>query len=100
MIENLLAVAPAGTRPCFYRTSAGAELDLVLELPGRERWAVEIKRSTAPTVGKDFHIACEDIGATQQHVVHSGSESFPIARGVRATTLIDLQQALFALRGP
>jgi hypothetical protein len=98
VIENLLAVAPAGTRPYFYRTSAGAELDLLLELPGRERWAIEIKRSTAPVPSRGFHIASDDVAATARYIVHSGSESFPLAAGIQATTLIDLQAALFALR--
>jgi len=32
-IENILSVTPVGTKPSFYRTSAGAEIDLVLEMP-------------------------------------------------------------------
>ena len=48
VIENILAAAPDETRASFYRTAAGAELDLVLELPGRQGlWAIEIKRSLA-----------------------------------------------------
>ena len=34
VMENLLAVVPGRTQASFYRTSAGAEVDLVLELPG------------------------------------------------------------------
>ena len=45
VIENLLAVAPPRTMASFYRTLAGAEIDLLLELPGkRGPWAIEIKR--------------------------------------------------------
>lgn len=54
VIENLLSVAPDGTQASFFRTSAGAEMDLVLDLPGRAgRWAIEIKRSLSakPTRG-------------------------------------------------
>jgi uncharacterized protein len=76
VIENLLAVAPQGTQAFFYRTSAGAELDLLLDLPKRQRWAIEIKRSSAPAVSKGFHIAADDVKATKRFVVHSGSESF------------------------
>ena len=32
--ENLLAAAPPFTIASFYRTSAGAEVDLILEIPG------------------------------------------------------------------
>jgi hypothetical protein len=49
VIESLLAVAPAGTEASFYRSSAGAEIDLLLALPGRELWAIEIRRNAAPS---------------------------------------------------
>jgi uncharacterized protein len=97
VIENLLAMAPQGTQAYSYRTTAGAELDLLLDLPKRQRWAIEIKRSSAPSVSKGFHIAAADVQATKRFVVHSGSESYPIAADVTATTLRDLQHALAAL---
>jgi predicted AAA+ superfamily ATPase len=96
VIENVLAVVPPGTQAFFYRTSAGAELDLLLELPKRQRWAIEIKRSSAPGVSKGFHIAAEDVKATQRFIVHSGSESFPLGQGVRAMSVLSMQQALAA----
>jgi len=94
VIENLLAVAPQATQAFFYRSSAGAELDLLLELPKRQRWAIEIKRSSAPAVSKGFHIAADDVKATQRFVVHSGGESYPIGRDIRAMSVLDLQQAM------
>jgi predicted AAA+ superfamily ATPase len=94
VIENLLAVVPNGTHAFFYRSSAGAEIDLVLELPKRERWAVEIKRSTAPAVSKGFHIAAADARATRRLVVHSGAESFPLGQDVIASSMIDLMREL------
>jgi hypothetical protein len=48
VIENLLAVAPDRTQASFYRTAAGAEIDLLLERPGGGCWAIEIKRGLAP----------------------------------------------------
>lgn len=97
VIENLLAAAPQGTSAFFYRTSAGAEVDLVLELPKRRRWAIEIKRSSAPAVSKGLHIAAADIKATARFVVHSGKDSYPLAQGVQASTLLALQQSLVDL---
>ncbi|MFO1268639.1 MAG: DUF4143 domain-containing protein [Rubrivivax sp.] len=65
VIENLLAVAPPATQASFYRSAAGAEIDLVLEGHHEgERWAVEIKRSSAPAVSRGFDIAADDIEAT------------------------------------
>ncbi|MFO1219698.1 MAG: ATP-binding protein [Burkholderiaceae bacterium] len=94
VIENLLAVAPATTQAFFYRSSGGAEVDLVLELPKRQRWAIEIKRSSAPAVSKGFHLAALDLKATARYVVHAGKESFALGGGVHASTLSDLQRDL------
>ncbi|OIQ90385.1 hypothetical protein GALL_277230 [mine drainage metagenome] len=94
VVESLLACAPAGTRSSFYRTSAGAEIDLVLEIGPTERWAVEIKRSSAPTVSKGFHLGSDDIDATRRIVVHAGAESFALGAGVEALTLQDAMQAV------
>lgn len=58
-IENLIAAAPRGTQASFYRSSAGAEIDLLLQLPGGEIWAIEVKRTTSPKVTRGFHIAAE-----------------------------------------
>lgn len=94
VIENLLAVAPPATSAFYYRTSSGAEIDLVLELSKRQRWAIEIKRSSAPAASKGFHIAAEDLGVKRRFVVHGGKESFPLPHAVQAITLADLQQQL------
>jgi predicted AAA+ superfamily ATPase len=97
VIENLLAVAPMATQAYYYRSAAGAEIDLVLELPQRQRWAVEVKRSSAPAASRGFHIAAEDLKASALYVVHAGAESFPLGHDVQAVTLGDLATALIAL---
>ncbi len=96
VIENLLAAAPSGTSACFYRTAVGAEIDLVLDLPPKERWAIEIKRSSAPVLSKGFYLGCGDIKATRRMVVHAGEETFGLGDGVEA---VSLPGALAALRG-
>lgn len=96
VIECLLASAPASTRASFYRTSAGAEIDLVLETGGR-RLAVEIKRSTAPRLTKGFHTACDDIQPDQAFAVHPGADRFPLGQGVEAISLHALCQELASL---
>ena len=84
VIENLIAAAGPDTVPGFYRTSAGAEIDLVLERPGGERWVVEIKRSSAPTLSRGFHSAREDLKPRRSFVVYAGTERYPVAQGVEA----------------
>jgi predicted AAA+ superfamily ATPase len=78
VIESILARAPDGTDASFYRTAAGAEVDLVLELPGGQRWAVEIKRSSAPKLERGFYNACEDLKPQRRYIVYNGSERYPI----------------------
>ena len=96
VIENLLAAAPSGTSACFYRTAVGAEIDLVLDLPPKERWAIEIKRSSAPVLSKGFYLGCDDIKATRRMVVHAGEETFGLGDGAEAVSFPD---AFAALRG-
>ena len=87
VIENMLSALPRRASCGYYRTSGGAEIDLVIDLGAGEVWAVEIKYSSAPTVSKGFHSACEDLRPNRKFVVHAGKESFPLARDIRAVTL-------------
>jgi hypothetical protein len=94
VIENLLAVAPEGTEASFYRTSAGAEIDLVLKLPGNRLWAIEIKRGLNPKPGKGFHNACADLKPDARYLVYSGRERFPVTADIVAISLAGLAQRL------
>lgn len=96
-VEALLAAAPLGTEPFFYRTSAGAELDLVLRLPSGDIWAVEIKRTTAPKISRGFHTGAEDIGANRKLLVYAGEHEVPVAKDIRALPLAHAIELLSAL---
>lgn len=91
VIENILAVLPQGAQAFFYRTSGGAEIDLVLEFPGTPRrlFAIEIKRSPAAGVGRGFYEACNDINPTQKFVIHGQADSFPLKDGIQALGLYE-----------
>ncbi|MCW8955836.1 MAG: DUF4143 domain-containing protein, partial [Gammaproteobacteria bacterium] len=92
VIENLINVAPEGTESGFYRTSAGAEIDLLLVLPGNRVCAVEIKRSLNPKPAKGYFNACEDLKPDYMFVVYPGTERFIIAEGVTVISLVELAQ--------
>lgn len=100
IIENLLACVPPQTQASYYRTAMGAEIDLLLELPGNRVWAIEIKRSSAPTVSRGFHVACDDVAASRRIVVSSANATFPMAGGIEHLPLLVLMQELLALREP
>ncbi|MCB1450633.1 MAG: ATP-binding protein [Nitratireductor sp.] len=95
-IETLIAASPAGTEPYFYRTSAGAELDLLLRLPDGTIWALEIKRTTAPKVSRGFHQAVEDINVDQKILVYAGDQDIPAKDGLRAMPLSKVVEKLRA----
>ena len=94
VIESLLSVLPWGCSASFYRTGAGAEIDLVIEHPGGEFWAVEIKRSLAATVSRGFHVACRDIDARRAFLVHAGDDRFPISATLEGIGIRDLAAEL------
>ena len=93
-IESLLSSAPQGVTAYFYRTSGGAEIDLLLAWPGGDLWAIEFKRSLSPKVERGFHSACEDLQPTRKWVVYPGQESYPLAADIQAVSLHGLCEVL------
>jgi uncharacterized protein len=94
VIETLITAAPDGTAANYYRTAAGAEIDLVLELPGGKVWAIEIKRGLAPKLEKGFHLARADISPDKCWVVYGGTETFPMAKDIDAVSVHRLADQL------
>ncbi len=95
-IDSLMAATSPRCIPYSYRTHAGAEIDLLIERAGQPWMAIEIKRSTAPTLSKGFDIACDDLGVSQRYVVYPGSERFPMRHGAQAIGLVELMGRLRA----
>ena len=94
VIENLLAVVPEGVQGHFYRTSGGAEIDLVLSFPDGRLWAVEIKRSLTPRPETGFHAACTDISPARRFVVYPGEESYSAGGDTQVVSLPALARLL------
>lgn len=95
VIENLLIAAPDRAEASFYRTAAGAEIDLVLKLPGKQDlWAIEVKRGLAARPQKGFYLACDDLGPVRSFVVYSGEERYPLKGGAEAISLRELAALL------
>ena len=96
VLENILSVTPDGTQANFYRTAAGAEIDLLLRLSSTELWAIEIKKSSAPRLTRGFHQACEDVQASKKFVVYAGDDEFPIQHN---TTVVSPVRLMAKLQG-
>ena len=97
VIENLIAAAPDRTVPTFYRTSAGAEIDLLLEIPGHGLWAFDIKRSPSARPEKGFHFAVQDLRPKHRFLVNAGTERYPISSGLDAIGLAEITALLAKL---
>ena len=87
VIENIISALPRHARFGYYRTSGGAEVDLVIEFAAGTLVAIEIKRGRAPSVSRGCFSACEDLKPTLRLVVHAGGESFSLSREVEAVSL-------------
>lgn len=85
VIEQIVAAAPPLAEFSFYRTAAGAELDLVVSVGGRSI-GYEIKLGNAPKVGKGFWHACADIGVERAYVVAPVAEPYPLAANVEVVS--------------
>jgi predicted AAA+ superfamily ATPase len=95
VIENLLSLAPERSLSGFYRSSGGAEIDLLLQLPGRTKpWAIEIKYGLAPKPSRGFYEATGDLDVEKAFVVYSGEERFPLSETIEAISLRDLSRLL------
>ena len=82
VIENLSLLLPPQTQNSFYRSSGGAEVDLVVEFAGSETWAIEIKRSLSPKVSRGFHSACEDLMPDRKLLIYPGDDRYPLGHEV------------------
>jgi uncharacterized protein len=89
-IENLLTAAGPQAQASFYRTSHGAEVDLMLGWPGGGEWAMEIKRSLAPTVERGFHSALTDLSPERALIVYPGVDPYRLAPSIEAIGLAEL----------
>lgn len=79
VLEAVLNMLPDTVRPSFYRTAAGAEIDLILDFGKNEHWAIEIKRSvSSPNPAKGFYLGCQDVAASRQIVLYPGNERYKL----------------------
>lgn len=92
--ESLLVCVANKAQGYFYRTSGGAEIDLLLAWPDGSLWAIEIKRSLAPKVERGFHAACADLMPTKKFVTYPGEERYRLASDIEVISLKELATML------
>ncbi|MEJ2404386.1 MAG: DUF4143 domain-containing protein [Candidatus Thiodiazotropha sp.] len=94
VIENIHSILPSRAETYFYRTAAGAEIDLVIKMPSSEIWAVEIKYGVAPKIGKQYSQTCEDVGAKYKYILYGGEDEFPVGDDISVISLRGLMDRL------
>lgn len=92
VIEQILAQAPWGSRPSFFRTASGNEIDLLLELPGGQLRAIEIKHSAAPKLGKGFAEALDALKLDSGFVIAPVAEPYPLSKRARVLPLSQISE--------
>lgn len=93
VLEQILANIPSSWQAYFYRTRAGAEMDLVLVPGGRRRpIAVEMKLSLAPTPARGFWNAVEDLNPARSFIVYPGTERYPLRKSVFVLPVAELHE--------
>lgn len=97
VLENVAGVLKNRWQMGFYRTSDGNEMDLVLE-QGNKRYGIECKVSSAPTVGKGFYNAINDLRLQKTFIVAPVSGKFPIGKNINIIGLCELLAELQAER--
>jgi uncharacterized protein len=90
VIEEITAHLP-DMNAFFYRTSAGAEIDLILTY-GNKKIAIECKASSAPKQSKGFWSALENIKPDETWVITPINDSYPIKEGVMVGGIKDFLQ--------
>ncbi|MBV1882406.1 MAG: DUF4143 domain-containing protein [Pseudomonadales bacterium] len=94
VVENIHSILPNRAETYFYRTAAGAEIDLVIKMPSSEIWAEEIKHGVAPKIGKHYSQTCNDVGATHKYILYGGDDEFPVGSDVKIISLPRLMERL------
>lgn len=96
VIENIVSVIGDHVKMWFYRTSAGAELDLVIEI-GSKRIGVEIKRSLTPTLTKGGYHSISDLDLDGTYIVYPGTDQYSIRDNIQVIPVLNLLKELIRI---
>ena len=85
-LDQVVRLLGAERDAFFYRTQAGAELDLFVIRGGR-RYGFEFKHEDGPRPTKSMHVALADLALDKIFVVHPGERTYDLSDRVRAVAL-------------
>jgi predicted AAA+ superfamily ATPase len=91
VIQQIRSILSENIDKCFYRTSHGAEIDLVLTFSNKKRIGVEIKLSSAPTLTRGNYEAFGDLNLDFLYVIIPTKDYYLLKENV---AVIGLKQFL------
>ena len=92
VIGELVAHLDALAEECFFwKLHSGAELDLLIRRGGTRR-GFEIKLTSSPRVTPSMRSAVENLALDDLVVIHAGTESYPLAPGIRAVAMARMSE--------
>ena len=92
-MEQILNQIPRGWDAFFYRTQAGAEVDLILrQQPGQAPIFVEFKHSQTPKLTTGFWSAQKDLLPKACYVVYPGKTAYPLTKSVEVLPLTQINK--------
>jgi len=90
VIENIINQLEPPVIPYFYRTNAGAEIDLVLTKANIPYVSIEVKHSLSPKVSKSFRNAINDLNSKNNFIIYPGKETYSISKNVKALSVYEI----------
>lgn len=95
VIEQIVNIISKKFRPYFYRTSAGAEVDLVIVKGDKPVLCIEIKLSLSPAPTQGFFNAMNDLNCKEGIIVYPGDDSYSIKHNVKVIPIMKLSDYLY-----
>jgi len=97
VIQEIVNILGVYDEECFFwATHAGAELDLLV-VRGKRKYGFEVKRTSAPRITPSMRSALAELKLTRLDVIHAGTDTYPMAKNIRAVALQRLLEDIKAL---
>lgn len=97
-MEQVIGATEAEQDAYFYRTHAGAELDLLI-VRGGKRYGFEFKFEDSPRPSRSMYVARDDLRLEHLWVVHPGKLSVPLTESISTLPLGQVCDAAEHMRG-
>lgn len=94
VIEQIVNIIPKKYAPFFYRTSAGAEVDLVVVKGDKAVLCIEIKLSLSPLPSQGFFNAMNDLNCKNGIIIYPGDETYSVKHNVKVIPIMKLADFL------